>query len=285
MKQVHAVFNVILLCIALFGCAYWVFVHTAPADRPLYELSIQYALLVSALIGSLQLSFSTLYYQGSLQNRFMLFFFQWGMLCWVAGMLLWIVGSYVVTEVTSLADVSDYVFNFAPLCWVLGSYYWTHLLPVTPENKYTTSNIFLTPLVMASIGFCVLFFFGSRGSGTLIDDPVLSLFSMFTSSLMLFMGSTIWWTTRRDAQIQLFDKRNGVLLMAASILYFLADLQELAARAAYQIYDGSLSDITFLAAITLLSISMARMRDPFPPQKKRAPLTTDEIIKNFTKAP
>jgi hypothetical protein len=103
--------------------------------------------------------------------------------------------------------------------------------------------------------------------------------------MVLFMGSVIWWTTRRDAQIQIFDKRNGVLLMVASVLYFLADLQELAARAAYQIYDGSLSDITFLAAITLLSISMARMRDPFPPQKKQVPLTTDDIMKNFTKTP
>lgn len=285
MKQVHAVFNLVLICLALFGCAYWVYVHMVPADRAQYELSIQYVLLVSALIGSIQLSFSTLYYQGSLQNRFMLFFFQWGMLCWVAGMLLWIAGSYIVTEETSLADVSDYVFNFAPLCWVLGSYYWTHLLSVAPGKKYSISNIYLVPMVIMSIGFCVLFFFGSQGSGTLIDDPLLSLFSMLTSSLVLFMGSIIWWTTRRDAQIQIFDKRNGTLLMISAALYFLADLQELAARAAYQVYDGSLSDITFLVAIMLLSISMARMRDPFPPQKKQTPLTTDDIIKNFTKTP
>lgn len=285
MKQVHIVFNLILLCLAFFGCAYWLYVHVAPINRAQYELSIQYALLVSALVGSLQLSFSTLYYQGSLQNRFMLFFFQWGMLCWVAGMLLWIAGTYVAAEDTSLTDVADYVFNFAPLCWVLGSYYWTHLLPVSSGSKYNSSNIYFIPFVMACIGFCMLFFFGSRGSGALIDNPVLSLFSMCTSSMVLFMGSVIWWTTRRDAQIQIFDKRNGVLLMVASVLYFLADLQELAARAAYQIYDGSLSDITFLAAITLLSISMARMRDPFPPQKKQVPLTTDDIMKNFTKTP
>ncbi len=284
MKQVHVVFNLVLCCLALFGCAYWLYVHTVPANQAQYELSIQLALLVSALVGSLQLSFSTLYYQGSLQNRFMLFFFQWGMLCWVAAMLLWIAGTYVVAEDTSLTNIADYVFNFAPLCWILGSYYWTHLLPVSPRSKYSSSNIYFIPFVMASIGLGILFFFGSRGSGTLIDNPTLSLFSMCTSSMVLFMGGVIWWTTRRDAQIQTFDKKNGALVMVASVLYFLADLQELALRAAYQIYDGSLSDITFLVAITLLSISMARMRDPFPPQKIQVPLTTDDIIKNLTKA-
>lgn len=283
MKQVHLIFNLVLLAVAAIGGFLWITAHIGPLTAEDTGVSMQYVLLTAALLGSLQLSFSSLYYQGTMQYRLILFFFQWGMLCWVAGMMLWITGSYSLGGESAVSAVSDYVFNFAPVCWLMGAYYWVHLLPHPSQNgAYSSRHVYAVPVLVSSFGASALYFFASQGTGALIDEPVLTFFSIITSSCTLLAGMVLWWATRSDRDISRPQKWNQVLIFVGALLYFFADLQELASRAAYQVYDGSLSDMTFLVAIVILSIAMAQIKDPFDRPNAVPKLTTAEVISSLT---
>jgi hypothetical protein len=204
--------------------------------------------------------------EGFLTERVMRMMQQLGLLCWSVGMVIWIANTQMPEESVSFSHFADFLFNSAVIFWAYAVRLWGQGCGYRPlQSKHFFTSTFVIPMGVATFAATILFFFGLQGDGTYIDEPVLSLLSVLTTTLMVFIGVHTFLIARLQPGIT--SMRWYFVFLLGCILYMMADLQELIFRSEYVSFDGSLSDVTFLIAIGCISAAFlhfesgARVKD------------------------